>query len=158
MTSEPLRYSPRRHAAGEFVPVRGLRYHLHRWGEARLATPETPAIVMLHGWMDVGASFQFVVDAMAADRLVIAPDWRGFGSSDRGGGDCYWFPDYLADLDTLLDKQESLIGAIVVIGMAIWLMTLAYDTQPHYRMYPAALAVLVYAAGAGFAFNTDFLQ
>lgn len=104
MTSEPLRYSPRRHAAGEFVPVRGLRYHLHRWGEARLATPETPAIVMLHGWMDVGASFQFVVDAMAADRLVIAPDWRGFGSSDRGGGDCYWFPDYLADLDTLLDK------------------------------------------------------
>ena len=34
---------------------------------------------MLHGWMDVGASFQFVVDKMSDDRLVIAPDWRGFG-------------------------------------------------------------------------------
>ena len=39
---------------------------------------------MLHGWMDVGASFQFVVDALAAadgfDRWVVAPDWRGFGA------------------------------------------------------------------------------
>ena len=65
---------------------------------------------------------------------------------------------HLADLDSLLDKQESLIGAIVVIGFAIWLMTLAYDTQPRYRLYPAVLAVAVYAIGAGFAVNTYFLQ
>ena len=58
-------------------------YHLHTWGDASLATPERPPLVMLHGWMDVGASFQFVVDALAAadgfERWVIAPDWRGFG-------------------------------------------------------------------------------
>jgi pimeloyl-ACP methyl ester carboxylesterase len=58
---------------------------------------------MVHGWMDVGASFQFVVDAMAHERCVIAPDWRGFGRSDAPGADSYWFPDYLGDLDALLD-------------------------------------------------------
>ena len=50
---------------------------------------------MLHGWMDVGASWQFVVDAMASDCHVIAPDWRGFGLTDGGGADNYWQPDYL---------------------------------------------------------------
>ena len=63
---------------------------------------------------------------------------------------------HLVDLDKLLDKQSSMIGAIVVIGAAIWLMTLAYDTQPAYRMYPAGLAVIVYAVGAGFATYTYF--
>jgi pimeloyl-ACP methyl ester carboxylesterase len=61
---------------------------------------------MVHGWMDVGASFQFVVDALAAlghTPWVIAPDWRGFGLTDSGGVDAYWFPDYMADLDALLD-------------------------------------------------------
>uniref|UniRef100_UPI002362DFF1 alpha/beta fold hydrolase n=3 Tax=Pseudomonadota TaxID=1224 RepID=UPI002362DFF1 len=62
-----------------------------------------PPLVLLHGWMDVGASFQFVVDALAGDREVIALDWRGFGLSEASGAGCYWFPDYLADLDALLD-------------------------------------------------------
>ena len=39
---------------------------------------------MVHGWMDVAASYQFVVDAFAHDHYVIAPDWRGYGlTSDR---------------------------------------------------------------------------
>lgn len=96
-------YLPRRAARSEFITVRGLRYHLNVWGEPSLATPERPPLMMLHGWMDVGASFQFVVDAMAAERFVIAPDWRGFGLSENAGADCYWFPDYLGDLDALLD-------------------------------------------------------
>ena len=59
---------------------------------------------MVHGWMDVAASFQFVVDAMAQDRWIIAPDWRGFGLTDvPEGTDHFWFPDYLADLDQLLN-------------------------------------------------------
>ena len=70
------------------------------WGD--LAGGQDP-IVMLHGWMDVGASFQFVVDALKSDRPVIAPDWRGFGLTSSRGADNFWFPDYLADLDGLLD-------------------------------------------------------
>jgi pimeloyl-ACP methyl ester carboxylesterase len=43
------------------------------------------------------------VDAMRRDRYVIAPDWRGYGLTELPGTDNYWFPDYLADLDFLLD-------------------------------------------------------
>ncbi|MCB2021846.1 MAG: alpha/beta hydrolase [Burkholderiaceae bacterium] len=98
-------YLPRRAARSEFASLRGLRIHLNVWGDETLVTPERPALVLLHGWMDVGASFQFVVDAMAPDRFVIAPDWRGFGLSDSPATDCYWFPDYLGDLDALLDAR-----------------------------------------------------
>jgi pimeloyl-ACP methyl ester carboxylesterase len=58
---------------------------------------------MVHGWMDVAASFQFVVDALEGEWHVIAPDWRGFGLTERAHADTYWFPDYVADLDALLD-------------------------------------------------------
>jgi pimeloyl-ACP methyl ester carboxylesterase len=58
---------------------------------------------MLHGWMDVSASFQFAVDALGGERWIVAPDWRGYGLSDPGATDNFWFPDYLADLDALLD-------------------------------------------------------
>jgi len=38
---------------------------------------------------------------------VIAPDWRGFGLSEWTKEDSYWFPDYLADLDRLLDHFHA---------------------------------------------------
>ena len=101
--NETATYVERRAPSNTSMLVRGLRYHLNVWGDASLVTPDRPPLVMLHGWMDVGASFQFVVDALPGDRYVIAPDWRGFGSSDSPGADCYWFPDYLGDLDRLLD-------------------------------------------------------
>lgn len=80
-----------------FLDVRGLQYHLREWGEEG-----APLVFMLHGWMDVSATFQFLVDALSANWHVVAPDWRGFGKSARSG-DAYWFPDYLADLDRILD-------------------------------------------------------
>ena len=83
--------------SSEFITVRGLRYHLRHWGEEG-----APAIVMLHGWMDVSASFQFVVDHLKKDWHVIAPDWRGFGLSQNGGADTYYFADYVGDLDAIL--------------------------------------------------------
>ena len=110
----PPVYVARRPARSLFVNVRGLRYHLLAWGDASMVTPERPPLVLLHGWMDVAASFQFMVDALATDRFVIAADWRGFGLSDNGGSDSYWFADYLADLDSLLDHPElGLAGAPV---------------------------------------------
>ena len=62
-------------ARSEFIPIRHLSYHVLQWGTP--ATDKTP-LVMLHGWMDVSASFQFVVDNFANNWHVIAPDWRGF--------------------------------------------------------------------------------
>jgi pimeloyl-ACP methyl ester carboxylesterase len=100
-------YVPRRAPRSRFVALRGLRYHVQVWGDETLAATGRPPLVLLHGWMDVGASFQFAVDELAVadgfERFVIAPDWRGFGLTATPAADCYWFPDYLADLDALLD-------------------------------------------------------
>lgn len=104
-------YQPLRPARSRFVTLRGLRCHLHEWGDAEMRRPDQPTLVLLHGWMDVGASFQFVVDAMHAlgdgPRHVVAPDWRGFGLTDGSGADAYWFPDYLGDLDALLGQVSA---------------------------------------------------
>lgn len=92
-------------ARSEFVPIRQLNYHVRLWGPA---TSDLPPLVLVHGWMDVSASYQFVVDALsqafAQGRRIIAPDWRGFGlTAPPVPTDHYFFPDYLADLDQLLD-------------------------------------------------------
>lgn len=98
-------YQQRLTSREQTVAIRGIAYHLRLWGD----TPtRLPPLLLLHGWMDVGASWQFVVDAFGKPftqgRLIIAPDWRGFGRSrPETAPDCYHFPDYLGDLDQLID-------------------------------------------------------
>jgi pimeloyl-ACP methyl ester carboxylesterase len=85
------------HSYSEFISLRQRKLHLRHWGPAT-----APLLLLLHGWMDSSATFQFMVDALQHDWHVIAPDWRGFGDSqwnDQG----YHSPDYLADLDALLE-------------------------------------------------------
>jgi pimeloyl-ACP methyl ester carboxylesterase len=115
-------YQVKKVARSEFVPIRNLDYHVLVWGQPE---PGRVPMVMVHGWMDVAASYQFVVDAFAHDHYVIAPDWRGYGltgvagpavqpgvSAASPGGrpwlgtDSYWFADYLADLDLLIDHYS----------------------------------------------------
>lgn len=97
-------YSIKKPSRSEFIPVRGHQYHVHVWGAPRQGIAP---LVLVHGWMDVGASFQFMVDALAQERYVIAPDWRGYGQTTGPATDNYWFPDYLADLDFLLDHYAG---------------------------------------------------
>jgi pimeloyl-ACP methyl ester carboxylesterase len=93
-----------------FFDIRSLRYHVRHWrGDS------AHRMVLLHGWMDVSASFQFLVDALTADWDVYAPDWRGYGLTQWSGADSYWFPDYMGDLDALLERIQpdapvSLVG------------------------------------------------
>ncbi len=94
-------YRPLRPSRSTFVRVRDLDYHVREWGDAG-----APLLVMLHGWMDVSASFQFLVDALARDWHVVAPDWRGYGRTQWPTAGCYWLPDYVADLDHLLERYS----------------------------------------------------
>jgi pimeloyl-ACP methyl ester carboxylesterase len=80
--------------------IRGVDYHVSEWGD-----DASPLVVFLHGWGDTGSTFQFVVDELQHDWFVVAPDWRGFGAS-HFRAESYWFPDYLADLDRLLDAYS----------------------------------------------------
>ncbi|MEY5098494.1 MAG: hypothetical protein RJA36_1213 [Pseudomonadota bacterium] len=110
-------YQEKRPSRSRFLNVRQQRYHVRSWGEPR---PGEVPLVLLHGWMDVSASFQFVVDALQWERFVVAPDWRGFGLTreqgagpspfDYGRADHYWSADYLADLDVLLDRLDAELG------------------------------------------------
>lgn len=93
-------YPIQKPSRSEFVPIRHLSYHVLQWGTP---SPDKTPLVMVHGWMDVAASFQFVIDAMKDDHWIIAPDWRGFGLTETPNTDHFFFPDYLADLDQLLD-------------------------------------------------------
>ncbi|HSI47026.1 MAG TPA: alpha/beta hydrolase [Ideonella sp.] len=114
-------YVPHRLAHSRYTTVRGLRHHVLAWGDPGLITPERPALVMGHGYMDVGASFQFVVDALATlegpTRYILAHDWRGFGRTDTPASDSYWFPDYLGDLDALLAAGELGLSADVPVDL-----------------------------------------
>ena len=51
------RAAPMKPSRSEFIPVRELTYHIRLWGDAA-----APKLFMVHGWMDVSASFQFLVD------------------------------------------------------------------------------------------------
>lgn len=89
-----------RQSQSSFIKLRNLNFHIRTWGD-----PQAKKLFLLHGWMDVSASFQFLVDALDNEWHVIAPDLRGYGEtqwSDQG----YVFADYVADLEALLDFYE----------------------------------------------------
>ncbi len=75
--------------------------HVTRWGPEPSAS--LPPIFLLHGWQDTGDTFQFMVDLFERDWPLAALDWRGFGRSEWPQ-EGYWFSDYFADLDALLDR------------------------------------------------------
>ena len=98
----------------EYIPVRELKYHIRIWGDE-----SHPKLFMVHGWMDVSASFQFLVDALQRDWCVIAPDWRGYGLTYKSHVDNnYWFPDYLADLDAIL-RHYSANAPVDLLGHSL---------------------------------------
>ncbi|WP_199031797.1 alpha/beta fold hydrolase [Ralstonia sp. ASV6] len=100
-----------------YLDVRGLRYHVREWGE-----PGAPILFLFHGWMDVSASFQFLVDALRERWHIVAPDWRGYGETarptDAPGVECYWFADYLADLEVIVDHYQP-EGQVTLVGHSL---------------------------------------
>src|SRR6476620_2962192 len=98
-----------KHSQSHIHTIRNLRYHVRTWGDAR-----SPKLFLLHGWMDVSGSFQFLVDCFERDWHVVAPDWRGFGLTEWAR-DGYWFPDYYADLDALLNLYAP-DGPVHLVG------------------------------------------
>ncbi|HYR25122.1 MAG TPA: alpha/beta hydrolase [Aquabacterium sp.] len=114
-------YTPIHPARSERVTVRDLPYHVLIWGDLSHITPDNPLLLMVHGWMDVAASFQFMVDELRAQpgwatRPIVAVDWRGFGQTPPPPAtDSYFFADYLGDLDGLVhalspDQPIDLLG------------------------------------------------
>lgn len=131
---KPVRLASR----SEYLPVRGLNYHLRHWGE-----PGAPMLFMVHGWMDVSASFQFVVDQLSQDWHVIAPDLRGFGLTSAST-DTYWFADYLADLDAIL-RHYAPTGELNLLGHSMG----ANVVSMYAGIYPERVRRLIDLEGFG---------
>ena len=113
-------YQAQRIPKSEFIPIRNLTYHTRVWGEPN---PDKAPLILVHGWMDVAASYQFLVDAFsesfAQGRQIIAPDWRGYGLTTAAPVDNYWFADYLADLDFLIDHYAAQGQQIDLVGHSL---------------------------------------
>ena len=99
-----MTYTPLRTPRHEQLQVRGLKHRLTWWGP-----PSAEPVVLLHGFQDCGETWQFLADCLPESASLVAPDWRGFGGSDWAPGG-YWFPDYLADLEALLQRWISGYG------------------------------------------------
>lgn len=61
----------------DFIRVRELRYHVRRWGDAA-----APKVLLLHGFLDVSATWQPVAEGLLPRFQVLAPDFRGFGHTE----------------------------------------------------------------------------
>lgn len=97
MADDEHTYIPRRAAKFSTVQLRGITHRIACWGKV-----DGDPVLLLHGFLDTCETYQFLVDEFSDGWNFLALDWRGFGDSARNGGP-YWFPDYLADLDALIN-------------------------------------------------------
>jgi pimeloyl-ACP methyl ester carboxylesterase len=133
-----MSYEPLRPPWHEEIGIRGLRHRVTWWGE-RTRSP----VVLLHGFQDCGATWQFLADSLPPTWSLAAPDWRGFGHSDPAPGG-YWFPDYFADLEALL-RVLAPDGPARVIGHSMG----ANIAQAYAGIRPQHLRWLVNLEGFG---------
>ena len=133
-----MAYESLRAPQPETLQVRGMRHRVTWWGE-RTRAP----VVLLHGFQDCGATWQFLADCLPREWSLAAPDWRGFGHSEWAPGG-YWFPDYFADLEALLDQLVPDAPARV-IGHSMG----ANIAQIYGGVRPQRLAWLVNLEGLG---------
>ena len=95
----------------------GLRLRVHRFTDGA-ATPSGLTLLLLHGYMDAGGTWDLVAPHLARrGHTLLAPDMRGFGESDPvGAGGYYHFVDYVADVDALVRSLVPTDGKLGVVG------------------------------------------
>ncbi len=77
----------------------------------RIREGSGPAVVFLHGFAASSYSFRDVIPQLSADYTVIAPDWFGFGYTERPTDESYYeIPKQVEMLRAVLEK-ESVQGA-----------------------------------------------
>ena len=95
----------------------GLRLRVHRFHD-EAAPPSGLVLLLLHGYMDAGGTWDLVAPRLAAaGHVLLAPDLRGFGESEAvGAGGYYHFVDYVADVDALVRQLVPADARLGVVG------------------------------------------
>ena len=90
------------------VQANGIRLHVATAGD-----PKKPAVMFLHGFPEGWFSWRSIMQALADDYFVLAPDLRGYGQSDKpaAGYGLMTLTDDIRDVVTqLTDKPITLVG------------------------------------------------
>jgi pimeloyl-ACP methyl ester carboxylesterase len=99
-------------AATHTVGVNGVELS---WSERGRAPAGAPTLVLVHGFTGSSCDFALVVDALAADRRVVAVDQRGHGYSTKTGRlEGYALDQLVADLAAFLDTVGG--GPVDLLG------------------------------------------
>jgi pimeloyl-ACP methyl ester carboxylesterase len=125
------------------VDARGLKIHYLEWGD-----PAAEPLLLIHGFLDHARSWERFVAALqnheAMPRRIIAPDCRGHGDSGWvGAGGYYHFPDYIWDLNTLVEALRLDRFALVGHSMGGTISFIYTGT------FPARVEKLVLVEGIG---------
>jgi pimeloyl-ACP methyl ester carboxylesterase len=102
-------------------------------------SPEAPAVVLLHPWLESGDAFSLVLPHLVAAGLwVLAPDLRGCGGSDKPP-DGYDLSSLAADVVAFLDAVG--VASAIVVGASSG----GYVAQAVAASYPGRVDGLVLA-------------
>jgi len=112
------------------IRANGAAFHVARTGRGR-------PLLLLHGWPEFWLTWETVMTRLADRFLLIAPDLRGFGDSDKPQG-AFGAPEHAADMLALLDALG--IGQVGVVGHDIGGAVM----QPLARRAPDRLAGLFF--------------
>jgi len=111
-----------------YVTANGLRFHYLEWGE-----PDTPTILMLHGYGQTCHSWDFAALSLCDRYRVLALDQRGHGDSDWSTNGDYSLPAYQRDITTIVDALD--LATFLLIGLSMGgRNALAYAAQHSHRV------------------------
>jgi len=79
-----------------------LKLHYVEWG-----AKDAPVLLMIHGMRDHCRNWDWVATDLCKDYRVIAPDLRGHGDSEWMKGGSYYFPDFVADINQLVQQTTK---------------------------------------------------
>lgn len=127
------------------VQTSRLRTYVREAGD-----PSAPVLLLVHGNVSSSVFFEELMEDLAHDHRVIAPDWRGYGDSERAPIDATrGMADLSDDLVALLDALD-VKGPVDVLGWSAGgniVMQLALD-------HPALVRRMVLeAAGSPYGFG-----
>ena len=124
----------------------GVRIHYAQQGP-RIG----PTIILLHGYSDSWFSFSRVMPLVPLEFRVIAPDFRGHGSSDRPESG-YRIDDMAADIVELMDVLS--IPSAIVVGHSMG----SFVAQAIADRVPTRVTGLVLAGSAPVAANVNVAE
>lgn len=144
MSSAPAANGPARASSFSHRTPLGLRLHVHRFRDEAVSARGI-TVLLLHGLLDAGATWDLVAEPLAREGFdVVAPDLRGFGQSEHvGPGGYYHFPDYVADVASLVDALAP--ARLAVVGHSMG-GTIA---SSYTGAFPERVERLVLLEGAG---------